>query len=400
MALVDPAAARRRTRDSRELWVSIAAPGARFRTPVRIADPRDGVASSTSRSATPGTRCSRSERCTDVLRRRARAWVVTSGGRPSSARPPDISAVATRPPPCGADGGGVVAWHGDARRRARAPWCRERPGPFGAPLTITRRRAPRARSLGLLPDSPAGGVRRRTTTSELDRRVSGDDDNRSARAAIVVGGRALLTWAAAPRRAAASGGSRRVTQSATIAALGHGVETARPRRRAARVSTRSRRSCWPAGVRAVAWSDATAPTRTARSISRRRARRTERIEPAPRVRVVGPAEAQVRRRRQLAEAEGDVLGGVRRARPGSVDAALEPPAPVSRCARAGSGGLRARAVARADRPAARRRGARAACATALPAPRARGRGRSRCGCTGRRGPPLRARDRAGRAPRR
>ncbi len=305
---------------ARELWVSTAAPGAGFRTPVRIAelgsgpnfDLAVGDAGHALLAFATGTDVSVAERAPggDFGPAAVVGQATDLGGV--------YPAVAVGP-----DGAAVVGWLRQLDG-AMSAVVRERPGLFSAPRTITRpvrlgiSRALLAAFLQPVEDDSVGVL------VGLE-----SDDNLLPRATIVSGGRALLTWAAAASR---GGIWWTAPQSATIALSGAGVET-----HVHGPELRGADSITPVvlagGVPAVAW---TTNAESGQVHLAAEGAVDAPAEPAPRVRVEGPAKRVLKggdslKLKVTCSAACDV-----RAQVG--DAALKPSALLS-LDRAGSGEL-------------------------------------------------------------
>jgi hypothetical protein len=179
----------------RELWVSIAAPGASFMAPVRVGRLRHGLPFDLAVGADG---------------RMLLAFVTGNEIRVAERPPggafgaPTVVTDATDPvgafitAALGADGAAVVAWQRLWTGRIDAV-VRDAPGAFAAPGTVARRTV----DVGVVPLAPFSFlVFEGDATSEFTSGggVSGDRDAGFPRAEILAGGRALLTWADTARR--------------------------------------------------------------------------------------------------------------------------------------------------------------------------------------------------------
>ena len=118
----------------RELWVSVAAPGAGFRAPVRVAELRNGPIFDLA-VGDAGHALLAFATGTDVfVAERAPGADFGPAGRVGQAA--DLAGIFPTAA-VGPDGAAVVAWLRQLDGVMSAV-VRERPGPFGAPLTITR----------------------------------------------------------------------------------------------------------------------------------------------------------------------------------------------------------------------------------------------------------------------
>ncbi len=230
----------------RELWVSIAAPGASFTAPVRVGRLRHGLPFDLAVGADG----------------RMLLAFMTGNEIRVAERPPGgafgaATVVADTIDPLGAfvtaavgaDGTAVVAWQRSWTGRVDAV-VRAAPGVFAAARAVARRTV----DLGGLPLAPFsfllldGDANSEFTSSGG---VSGDRDAGFPRAEILAGGRALLTWADAARRDAVDW---LAPWSATIPLSGGAAEL-----RTHGAELRSVGSVTPlvaaSGAAAVAWTD-------------------------------------------------------------------------------------------------------------------------------------------------